>query len=294
MADTLLAPPARRPASAAPAAGPSLPTRILATWQGRVGGGVVALVALMAVLAPWITPHDPTAVDYMAIMQAPSASHPFGTDEVGRDILSRIILGARTSLVVVVGATAMSAAAGSAIGLIAGWLGGWTDRIVMRVMDAMLAFPLIVLALAIIAILGPSLSNAITAIAIVKIPHFARLMRGEVLVLRHLDYVRAVETMGMSTTRILWRHVLPNAAGPGTGLYVHRRLAGPDDRGVAQLPWPRHPAAGAELGRHGLGRHAELAFLVDERLARPFIFVTVLAFNLLGDALRDALDRRLS
>jgi ABC-type dipeptide/oligopeptide/nickel transport systems, permease components len=294
MADTLLAPPARRPASAAPAAGPSLPTRILATWQGRVGGGVVALVALMAVLAPWITPHDPTAVDYMAIMQAPSASHPFGTDEVGRDILSRIILGARTSLVVVVGATAMSAAAGSAIGLIAGWLGGWTDRIVMRVMDAMLAFPLIVLALAIIAILGPSLSNAITAIAIVKIPHFARLMRGEVLVLRHLDYVRAVETMGMSTTRILWRHVLPNAAGPVlVYMSIAASLALMTEASLSFLGLGIQPPVPSWGGMVSVGMQ-NWHFWWMSVWPGLFIFVTVLAFNLLGDALRDALDRRLS
>lgn len=294
MTDLFIDPPVTRPAAAKPTADRPLLARILATSQGRIGGGVVALVTLMAILAPWITPHSPTEVNYMAIMLPPDATHWFGTDEVGRDILSRVILGARTSLVVVAVATALSTLVGSGIGLVSGWLGGWTDRLIMRVMDAMLAFPLIVLALAVIAILGPSLANAITAIAIVKIPHFARLMRGEVLVLRNLDYVRAVETMGLSTPRILLRHVLPNASGP---VLVYMSIAASQalmtEASLSFLGLGIQPPVPSWGGMVSVGMQ-NWHFWWMSFWPGLFIFVTVLAFNLLGDALRDALDRRLA
>ena len=276
-----------------PVAPAGLLARTFSGWQGRIGGSIVALIALMAVFAPWIVPHSPTEIDIMAIMQPPSSTHPFGTDEVGRDILSRVILGARTSLAVVVAATLISASVGVAIGLWAGWSGGWVERIVMRVMDAVLAFPLIVLALAIIAVLGPSMINAIIAIGLVKIPHFARLMRGEVLALRSVDYVAAVEAMGLPTWRILVRHVLPNAVGPVL-VYVSiaASLALMTEASLSFLGLGIQPPTPSWGGMVSTGMQ-NWNFWWLSFWPGFAIFVTVLAFNLLGDAIRDALDRKL-
>lgn len=272
---------------------PTLTARILSTWQGRIGGGIVALFAVMAIFAPWIAPHSHTEIDFGAIMQAPSTVHPFGTDEVGRDILSRIIFGARTSLAVVVAATLISTAVGGMIGLLAGWTGGWVDKVIMRIMDAILAFPLIVLALAIIAVLGPNLSNAIIAIGIVKIPHFARLMRGEVLVLRDMDYIRAVETMGLPLRRILLRHVLPNAAGP---VLVYSSIAASlalmTEASLSFLGLGIQPPTPSWGGMVSIGMQ-NWHFWWMSFWPGFAIFITVLAFNLLGDAIRDALDSKL-
>ncbi|MCF8482463.1 MAG: ABC transporter permease [Rhodospirillum sp.] len=276
------------------AARTSLLSRVLASWQGRIGGGIVTFFTLMAVFAPWITPHSPTEVDFMSVMVVPTLEHPFGTDEVGRDILSRVILGARTSLLVVVAATLISSVAGAAIGLVAGWVGGWVDTLVMRVMDAMLAFPLIVLALAIIAVLGPSLTNAIIAIGIVKIPHFARLMRGEVLTLRTLDYIKAVETMGLGLPRILLRHVLPNAAGPVlVYMSIAASLALMTEASLSFLGLGIQPPTPSWGGMVSVGMQ-NWHFWWMSFYPGLAIFITVLAFNLLGDAIRDAMDRRLS
>lgn len=271
----------------------TLLSRTLSSWQGKVGGGIVALVAFLAIFAPWITPHSAIEVDYMAIMIAPSPAHLMGTDEVGRDILSRIILGARTSLTVVVAATLVSASIGGAIGLASGWFGGLVDTLVMRIMDAVLAFPLIVLALAIIAVLGPSLTNAIIAIGIVKIPHFARLMRSEVLGLRDVDYVRAVETMGLSTPRILLWHVLPNAVGPVlVYMSIAASLALMTEASLSFLGLGIQPPTPSWGGMVSVGMQ-NWHFWWMSFWPGFAIFVTVLGFNLLGDAIRDGLDRKL-
>jgi len=272
---------------------PALVTRILRSWQGAIGGGVVAMVFACALFAPWLAPYDPTQIDFDGIMQSPSLAHPFGTDEVGRDILSRIIFGARTSLAVVVVATVISTVVGGGIGLIAGWAGGWIDRIIMRIMDAILAFPLIVLALAIIAVLGPNLSNAIIAIGIVKIPHFARLMRGEVLVLRDMDYIRAVECMGLPVHHILLRHVLPNSLGP---VLVYSSIAASlalmTEASLSFLGLGIQPPTPSWGGMVSIGMQ-NWHFWWMSFWPGFAIFATVLAFNLLGDAIRDALDSRL-
>ena len=280
------APPPARPAR-------DFARRVLTTWQGLTGAFILCVATLAAILSPWITPYPFDAVDYLAIMQPPSDAHLMGTDEVGRDILSRIIAGTRTSLGVVVAAVALSMAFGSAIGLFAAWVGGWVEKATMRLMDALLAFPLIVLALSIIAILGPSLRNAIIAIGIVKIPHFARLMRSEVLVLKELDYVRAARTLGAGTTRILWRHVMPNAFGPVL-VYVSiaASLALMTEASLSFLGLGVQPPTPSWGGMVSVGMQ-NFQFWWMSFWPGLAIFVTVLGFNLLGDAIRDAMDARL-
>jgi peptide/nickel transport system permease protein len=267
--------------------------RVIAGWQGRTGATILTLALVAALFAPLIAPYSPDAIDFDLIMQPPSALHWFGTDEVGRDILSRVIAGARTSLSVVVLAVAISSVAGSLIGLVAGWAGGWVETLLMRIMDAVLAFPLIVLALAIIAVLGPSLENAILAIGIVKIPHFARLMRGEVLALKELDYVKAIRTLGASTPRILARHILPNALGPVL-VYVSiaASLALMTEASLSFLGLGVQPPTPSWGGMVSVGLQ-NYQFWWMSFFPGLAIFLTVLGFNLLGDAIRDALDARL-
>jgi len=238
-------------------------------------------------------PYSSADIDYMAIMMPPDDAHLFGTDEVGRDILSRCIEGARTSLIVVFSAVAFSAVVGMAIGLVAGWVGGLTEKILMRVMDAVLAFPLIVLALTIIAILGPSLSNAILAIGIVKIPHFARLTRGEVLSLKELDYIKAMKTLGASEARILLRHILPNSIGPVL-VYVSiaASLALMTEASLSFLGLGVQPPTPSWGGMVAVGMQ-NYQFWWMSIFPGLAIFLTVFAFNLLGDAIRDAVDARL-
>lgn len=271
---------------------PGILGKVLSSWAGKVGGGLVGILIVIAALAQWIAPYSPTAVDYMTIMMPPSWDHPFGTDEIGRDILSRVMVGAQTSLLVVIVATFISASIGATIGLFAGWLGGVTEKIIMRLMDALLAFPLIVMALAIIAILGPSLTNAIIAIGIAKVPHFARLVRGEVLTIRDMDYVRAVEVLGLSTPKIILRHVLPNATGPVlVYMSIAASLALMTEASLSFLGLGVQPPTPSWGGMVSIGMQNWHSWWMSffPGLA---IFLTVMAFNLLGDAMRDALDRR--
>jgi peptide/nickel transport system permease protein len=267
--------------------------RILSTWQGVVGAAILVIAVFCAIFAPWIVPYSSADIDYMAIMMPPSDAHLFGTDEVGRDILSRCIEGARTSLIVVFSAVAFSAVVGMAIGLVAGWVGGLTEKVLMRIMDAVLAFPLIVLALTIIAILGPSLPNAILAIGIVKVPHFARLTRGEVLSLKEMDYIKAMKTLGASETRILLRHILPNAIGPVL-VYVSiaASLALMTEASLSFLGLGVQPPTPSWGGMVAVGMQ-NYQFWWMSIFPGLAIFLTVFAFNLLGDSVRDAVDARL-
>lgn len=178
--------------------------------MGLLGGGILLLLALVALLAPLITTVGPAEIDYTAILQPPSANYIFGTDEIGRSVYSRTVYGARIALFIVVASVGLALIVGTLIGLISGYTGGRTDTVVMRIMDAVLAFPTLVLALAIVAIMGPSLINALIAIAIVSIPSFARLARGSVLVVRELDYVKAARVLGASRARIMFLHIAPN------------------------------------------------------------------------------------
>lgn len=267
--------------------------RVLTSWQGVFG--VIVLVAIMALglLAPLLAPYSPLDIDPDAFSEKPSAGHWFGTDEIGRDVLSRVMHGAMVSLQVVVLSIGLALVVGSILGLLSGWLGGRWDALIMRVMDAFLAFPLLVLALAIVAVLGPDLMNAMLAIAITKTPGFARLVRSEVLALREIDYVRASRAAGASDLRILARHVWPNVSG---NVIVYGSLSASQalitESALSFLGLgvqPPTPSWGYMVAT-GIQFYQSWWISFFPGVA---IFLTVLAFNFLGDAVRDALDSRL-
>lgn len=253
----------------------------------------IAILAIVAVAAPLVAPYDPLVPDYTLLRKGPSLAHPFGTDQIGRDVLSRIIYGTRISFLVGVIAVGVALAIGAPIGLISGYFRGITDEVLMRIIDGVSAFPSLVLALAIVAVLEPSLVNVMFAIGITSVPIFARLMRSQVLSIRERDYILAATALGASDMRIMVRHIVPNALSP---LIVQATLG----LGFAIL-------AEASLGYLGVGvqpptptwggilnQGAPLIEIAPWLSIVPgiAIFSLVLAFNLLGDALRDALDPR--
>ena len=254
---------------------------------------VVAFFVSMAILAPAIAPHDPLQTSWSAIRKAPSENYLFGTDEIGRDVASRVIWGARASLLAGVVSVCISLAFGVPIGLTAGYLGGWIDALISRITDAMLACPFLILAIALAAFLGPSLTNAMIAIGISATPVFIRLTRAQVLAVKVEDYVEAARAIGNSQLRIALRHVLPNVVPP---LIVQATLA------IAAAV-----IAEASLSFLGLGQQppapswgSMLNTAKNYVDSAPWmaiwpglsIFLLVLSFNLLGDGLRDALDPR--
>jgi peptide/nickel transport system permease protein len=257
------------------------------------GAAVLLLVLVLALLAPWLAPYDPMATSWSAVRKAPSAAHWFGTDEVGRDLLSRVIWGARASLAAGLVAVLIAVAVGLPLGMVAGYLGGWVDMLIGRLTDAMLAIPFLILAIALAAFLGPSLSNAMIAIGVTATPIFVRLARGQVLQARAEDWVEAARAVGNPRARILVRHILPNILPP---MLVQATLtiasaiiaeASLSFLGLGQQP--PAPSWGSML-------NTAQRFLTQAPWMALFpgaaIFVTVLAFNLVGDALRDALDPR--
>jgi peptide/nickel transport system permease protein len=270
-------------------------------WQGyrrhragRIGLAVAAAMTLIAVTAPWIAPQSPIVQDLYLGATPPSAAHPLGTDELGRDVLSRVIHGARISLTVGLAAVGIALGLGTALGFAAGYYGGAVDLWLMRVVDLMLALPTVLLAVVVVAILGPSLENAMLAVGIVIVPQFARLARASVLSIKEEEYVLAMRALGASDARILIRSILPNAVPP---LIVQTTLgmatAILDAAGLSFLglgAQPPSPEWGAMMSQ---GR--ELLFRAPWVVASPgmAILVTVLGFNLAGDALRDVLDPRL-
>jgi peptide/nickel transport system permease protein len=267
--------------------------RILTAWQGQFGVVVLAIIVSLGLLAPWIAPYSPTDIDPEAFSMPPSAAHWFGTDEIGRDVLSRVLHGATVSLQVVVLAIGIALVVGSVLGLISGWLGGGWDTLIMRVMDAFLAFPLLVLALSIVAVLGPDLMNVMFAIAITKMPGFARLVRAEVLSVRGVDYVVAAQAAGASSWRILSRHIWPNVSG---NVIVYGSLSASQalitESALSFLGLgvqPPTPSWGYMVAT-GIQFYQSWWMSFFPGLA---IFLTVLAMNFLGDAVRDAFDARL-
>jgi peptide/nickel transport system permease protein len=268
--------------------------RLLVRRKAAVFGlAVILLFVLMALLAPWIAPHDPLATSWSAVRKAPSATYWLGTDEIGRDVFSRVIWGARASLLAGVVSVSLSLAIGLPIGLAAGYLGGWVDALISRMTDAMLACPFLILAIALAAFLGPSLTNAMIAIGISATPIFVRLTRGQVMAVKLEDYVEAARAVGNSRLRIALRHVLPNIVAP---LIVQATLA------IAAAV-----IAEASLSFLGLGQQPPAPSwgsmlntaknYVDHAPWMAIwpglsIFLLVLSFNLLGDGLRDALDPR--
>ncbi len=261
--------------------------------QGAVGASVLAVLVAMALFAPLLAPFDPEHVDVTQILMPPNATHWLGTDELGRDITSRIIFGSRLTLSVVFGAVALSLVVGSAVGFVAGYLGRLWDTLLMRVVDALLAIPPLILALAIVAALGPDLWNTAIAIALAKLGMFARLVRGEVLSLKSLEFVKAARAVGAGPIRISVKHIWPNAAGnvivfsaiiASSALLIESALS---FLGLgAQPPTP----SWGYMVATGMQYWTMWWMSIFPGAA---IFLAILAFNLLGDALRDVMDRRL-
>ena len=259
-----------------------------------LAGCVILLIVLIAAAAPITAPYDPATPDYENVLADPSALHWFGTDAYGRDILSRIIWGARISLTVGVVSVAVGGAIGIVLGLVSGFFGGWIDSIIMRFCDVLFAFPGLLLAIGVVAILGPGVSNVIWATAVFSVPAFARLVRGDTLALKRAVYVQAARSIGVKPAALMLRHILPGAL-PGVIVNASLRL-GNNLLTAAALSFlglgaqPPSPEWGAMLadGRSYLG-------VADWLTIWPgvAIFVTVLAFNLLGDGLRDALSQKL-
>lgn len=260
-----------------------------------LGMGIIAGIVLLAVFAPWVAPADPLAIDYAHPAVPPGvAGHLLGTDAVGRDILARLIYGTRVSLQVGLVAVGIAATLGTAVGLAAGYYGGWVDSVLMRTVDVFLAFPVIVLAIGIIAVLGPSLVNVMIALGLVAWTTYARVVRGQVLVLRELEFVHAARALGAGDRRVLVRHILPNTLAPVIVLAtVGMATAIIAEAALSFLGLgvqPPTPSWGTMLNE---GR----GFLRTAPHISTFpglaIMLTVLGFNFLGDGLRDALDPRL-
>lgn len=267
--------------------------RLVRHRAAMVGLVVVVVFVAVAVFAPLVSPYDPARTNWASIRRPPSSSFWFGTDENGRDILSRIIWGARASLLAGVISVGIALAVGVPIGLAAGFLGGWVDALISRLADAMLACPFLILAIALAAFLGPSLENAMIAIGVSAAPIFIRLARGATLAAKVEDYVEAARGLGNPRWRIALRHILPNIVPP---LLVQATLtiasaiiaeASLSFLGLGQQP--PAPSWGSMLNT--AQRFIEQApwMAIFPGLS---IFVVVLAFNLLGDGLRDALDPR--
>ncbi|MBI3087737.1 MAG: ABC transporter permease [Candidatus Omnitrophica bacterium] len=258
----------------------------------RIGGGVIVALAVLAVAAPSAATHDPNAIDLLEALQPPSALHWLGTDSLGRDLYSRLVFGARISLLVGVGAIGVAMLIGTALGLAAGWYGGWVDSALMRFVDVMLCFPTFFLLLAIVALIGQSVANIILIIGVTGWMGVARLVRAEVLSLKEREFIQAARVLGFGAGRIMWRHLLPNALSPvlvsatlgiGSAILVESGLSF-----LGLGVQPPTPSWGNLLidAKGTLGVAWWLTLYPG--LA---ILCTVLAFNLLGEGLRERLGR---
>ena len=254
----------------------------------------VALQIVLALGASWLSPYDSLAPSVVARLKGPSAEHWLGTDQLGRDVLARILHGARTSLAACASAVSLSLLVGGALGLAAAFYGGWLDRIAMRLMDVLFAFPVLLLAIGVVAVLGPDPSSAAFAIAVVYTPIFARLLRGPALVICESEYVLGARAIGASDARILLRHVLPNLASVilvQTSLLLSAAILVEASLSFLGLgTQPPTPSLGLMLAE---GRNFLLLSPWSALFAGFAILFLSFGFNLLGDALRDTLDPRL-
>ncbi|ECG8258823.1 glutathione ABC transporter permease GsiD [Salmonella bongori] len=255
------------------------------------GGFVLALI-LVAIFARWLTPYDAeNYFDYDSLNNGPSLQHWFGVDSLGRDIFSRVLVGAQISLAAGVFAVLIGAIIGTVLGLLAGYYGGWWDRLTMRICDVLFAFPGILLAIAVVAVLGSGIANVIVAVAIFSIPAFARLVRGNTLVLKQQTFIESARSIGANDVTILFSHILPGTVS-SIVVYFTMRI-GTSIISAASLSFlglgaqPPTPEWGAMLNE----ARADMVIAPHVALFPAVaIFLTVLAFNLLGDGLRDALD----
>jgi ABC-type dipeptide/oligopeptide/nickel transport system permease subunit len=267
--------------------------RFTANRLGVIGLFVVVALTIIALLAPYIAPFDPAKQNFSALLQPAGSAHWLGTDELGRDTLTRVMYGARISLSAGLVSVALALLIGTLLGLVSGFVGGWLDELIGRFIDALLAFPFLILAITLAAILGPSLQNTMLAIAIVTVPAFARVTRAQVLAQRELDYVQAAGALGAGSWRTLLRHILPNISGAlivQTSLAIAEAVLAESTLSFLGLGvQPPTPSWGSMLNTaRGYLQTAPWLALAPGVI----IFVTVLAFNLLGDGLRDALDPR--
>ena len=278
--------------SRAPAVDISL--RILRSPVGSSSSVVIAMLALSAIFAPLIAPYDPIAIS-LDSFESPSLTHPMGTDNLGRDVFSRVLYGSRISLYVAALAATSGTLVGCCLGLLSGFFGGWLDLFAQRVVDAMLAFPALVLAMALVAVLGPSTTNGLLAISIVIIPGNSRVIRSAVLSVKESTYVEAAYSIGASPLRVMLRHVLPQVFAPililvstvlGAAILIETALSF-----LGLGTQPPDPSWGQMLSGSGREYMEQAPWLaIFPGLA---ISVTVLAFNMLGDVVRDVLDPRL-
>ncbi|MRG87887.1 ABC transporter permease subunit [Salinibacillus xinjiangensis] len=268
--------------------------KLVTNKMSLVGGIIVLIYFVAAVFAPWIAPYDPLGIDLPNKLQPPTADHWMGTDDKGRDILSRIIYGSRLSLTVGVVSVLIGAFFGIALGLISGYYGKFVDTVIMRIIDVLLAFPGILLALAIISALGPDLINVMIAVGIFSVPTFARIVRGSTMTLKKVEYIDAIKALGASDFRIIFLHILPNIMSPiivqGTLRLATAILTAAGLSFLGMGAQPPSPEWGAMLsdGRTFLWSAPHVATFPGLAIA-----IIVIAFNLLGDGLRDALDPRM-
>ncbi len=272
----------------------SLLRRLVEDRLAAIGLVIVLFFVLAAIFAPLLTPHDPSAVNATGKLLSSSWDHPLGTDELGRDTLSRLLFGARWSLGAAFVACLIVMAIGVVVGTIAGYYGGWVDTVLMRVVDVLLAFPSLILYLAIVGTLGVGLRNVMIALVSISWVSYARVVRGLVVVLRERGYVRASRALGARDRRLMWRHILPNVVPPVVvlaslqigGLILSLAALGFFGLGVT----PPTPEWGSMINQSRLFLQTSPALMIWPGLA---ISLTVIGFNLLGDGLRDVLDPRL-
>jgi len=259
----------------------------------RVGLAIIGITVIAAVFGPWILPADPSVQQLPARLAGPSWAHPFGLDELGRDILARLLVGARISLLVGIAVVSISATVGIAVGSIAGYRGGWLDDGIGRVMDVLLAFPGILLAIALVAALGPSLEHVVLALVSIGWVSYARLVRGQVLKIRELDYVQSARALGAKGSRIVIKHVIPATLssvvvqatlGMGGAIIAEASLS---FLGLGVQPPTPSWGTMLDAGRSHLFDAPHLTLFPGAAIA-----ILVLGFNFAGDALRDSLDQR--
>jgi peptide/nickel transport system permease protein len=256
---------------------------------------IVVIMFLLVLFAKVLSPYDPNALALGSTYLKPfSEGHIFGTDEFGRDLLSRIIYGSRISILVAIGATAIGGAIGILLGLFSGYMGGITDSIIMRIMDGMMAFPFVLLSIILMTILGSGVFNVILAIGIANIPSFARIVRGQVLIVKNEEYCNAVRVIGASGPRLLFNHILPNVLSPII-VYATLNVAGAiiSEAALSFLGLGITPPTSSwgnilRAGKDSLNTAPHIA-----TISGFFILITVLGFNLLGDGIRDVLDPKM-
>ena len=259
-----------------------------------IGLVIIAGLIITAIFAPQLAPHDPTVTDVVNKLQQPSSEHWLGTDQVGRDVLSRVIYGARTSLLVALGAMGMAAVLGQILGMIAGYFGGWVFHIIMRLMDALMAMPMLILALVLAAVLGPGVRNVVIALGVAMCAGQARMMCGQVLSVKQNDYILAGRTIGVSHRRMMLRHIYPNSFAPllvmitiGLGMTIMAESS-LSFLGVGIVPPTAAWGSMISIGYKYILTNPELS--IAPGIA---IMLVVFGFNMAGDGLRDALDPRL-